>query len=67
MPSTADAAADVGRLAESMVCTVVAVVVIGTAMVAVMITEAAETLRVTADASRPAAVAMLCRRLEVSA
>jgi hypothetical protein len=46
------------------------VVVIGTVMVAVMITEAAETLRLTADAwsnQRPAAVAMLCCRLEVSA
>ena len=67
MPSTADAAAAVAKLVESTVCTVAAVVVIGTSMVAVMITKAAATLRVTADASRPAAVAMLCCRLEVSA
>ena len=67
MPSAADAVAAVARLVESTVCTVAAVVDIGTAMVAVMITEAAETLRVTADASRPAAVAMLCCRLEVLA
>ena len=67
MPSTADASAAVARLAESTVCTAAAVVVIGTSMVAVMITEAAATLRITAVASRPAAVAMLCCRLEVSA
>ena len=58
MPSTADAAAAVARLVESTVSTAAAVVVIGTTMVAVMITDAAATLRVTADASRPAALAM---------
>ena len=70
MPSTADASAAVARLVESRACTVAAVVVVGTSMVAVMITEAAATLMITADASTPAAVAMramICCRIEVSA
>ena len=67
MPSAALAAAVVPRLEETVLCTAAAVVVAGTAMVAVMITEAACTLMVTSEASTPAAVAIFCRRLEVSA
>ena len=67
MPSAALATAAVPRLEEIVLCTAATVVVAGTAMVAVMITEAAVTLMVTSDASTPAAVAILCRRPEVSA
>ena len=67
MPSAALAAAVVPRLEETVLCTAATVVVAGTAMVAVMITEAACTLMVTSEASTPAAVAIFCRRLEVSA
>ena len=61
------AAAVVPRLEETVLCTAAAVVVAGTAMVAVMITEAGATLMVTSDASTPAALAIVCRRLEVLA
>ena len=68
MPSAVEAAAAVGSSEASADCTADAVVEAGTAMVAVMITEAAATLMVTSEASsRPAALAMFCRRLEVSA
>ena len=68
MPSAAEAAAAVPRVEASEVCTAAGVVEAGTAMVAVMITEPAATLMVTSEASStPAAVAILCRRLEVSA
>jgi len=67
MPSAALATAAVPRLEETVLCTAATVVVAGTAMVAVMITEAAVTLMVTSDASTPAAVAIFCRRPEVSA
>ena len=67
MPRAVDAVAAVARLEEREVCTAAAVVAAGTAMVAVMITEAAATLTETSAASTPAAVAMLWRRLEVSA
>ena len=67
MPSAALATEAVPRLEETVLCTAATVVVAGTAMVAVMITEAAVTLMVTSDASTPAAVAILCRRPEVSA
>ena len=49
MPNAADAAAGVPTIEVSEVITVVAVVVAGTAMVAVMITLAAATLIVTSD------------------
>ena len=63
----AAATAVVPRLEETVLCTAAAVVLAGTAMVAVMITEADVTLMVTREASTPAAVAIFCRRLEVSA
>ena len=66
MPSTADASAAVARLLESTTCTVATVVVVGTSMVAVMIPEVMLML-VTNVACRPAAVAMLSFRIEVSA
>eukprot|EP00964_Phaeocystis_antarctica_P031862 scaffold18018_cov42-Phaeocystis_antarctica.AAC.1 len=65
-PSAAEASAAVPRVEESEVCTAAAVVEAGTAMVAVMITLAAATAMVTSDSSTPAAVAMPCRKLEVS-
>ena len=68
MPSAAEAAAAVPRVKASEVCTAAGVVEAGTAMVAVMITEPAATRMVTSEASStPAAVAIFCRRLEVSA
>ena len=68
MPSAVEAAAAVARVEVSEVCTAAGVVEAGTAMVAMMITEPAATLMVTSEASStPAAVAILCRRLEVSA
>ena len=68
MPSAAEAAAAVPRVEASEVCTAAGVVEAGTAMVAVMITEPAATLMVTSEASStPAAVAIFCRRLVVSA
>jgi uncharacterized membrane protein YgcG len=66
MPSAVEAAAALPRVEESEVCTVAAVVVAGTAMVAVMSTLPAVTAMVTSDLSTPAAVAMPCRKLEVS-
>ena len=66
MPSAVEAAAAVESLEESELCTVVVVVDAGTWIVAVMITLAPATLIVTSDLSIPAAVAMLCCRLEVS-
>ena len=65
-PSTVEAASAVASLEESEVCTAVAVVEAGTAMLAVMITLAAATLIVTSDLSMPAAAATLCCKLEVS-
>ena len=56
----------VPRLVESEACTTDTVVEAGTAMMAVMRTEAAATVMVTSDVSTPAASATLCRRLEVS-
>ena len=70
MPSAekaAVAAAAVGRAAESVSCTWVEVVTVGTAMVAVMSTDAAVTLMVTAEASTPASSATLLWMEEVSA
>ena len=68
MSSAAEAAAAVPRVEASEVFTAAGVVEAGTAMVAVMITEPAATLMVTSEASStPAAVAIFCRRLEVSA
>ena len=66
MPSAAEAAVAVPRVEDSKVCTAAAVVEAGTAMVAVMITLAAAKLIVTWDLSTPAAVAILCCKLEVS-
>ena len=54
------------RVVDSEACTIEAVVEAGTAMVAVMITLAADTSMVTSDVSTPAAVATFCCRLEVS-
>ena len=67
MPSAAEAAAGVPTMAVSEVSTVAAGMAVGTAMAAVMITLAAATLIVTSEASTPAAVAMFCRKDEVSA
>ena len=67
MPSTVVAAVAVGRAAESTACTWVEVVEAGTAMVAVMIMEAAATVMVTAEASTPASLATLLWMEEVSA
>ena len=66
MPSRALAAAAVPRLAESAVITADVVVEAGTAMVAVIITEAATTLMVTADGSTPATSATEFWRADVS-
>ena len=57
-PNAVEASAAVPRLEESEVCTVPAVVEAGTAMVAVMSTLPAVMVRVTAEASTPAAVAI---------
>ena len=67
MPSAAEAAAAVPRVEVSEVCTAAGVVEAGTTMVAVMSTLAAVTLMVTSEASTPAASAIFCRRLVVSA
>ena len=68
MPSAAEAAAAVPRVEASEVCTASAVVEAGTAMVAVMMTLAAVTLMVTSEmSSTPAALAIFCSRLVVSA
>ena len=67
MPSALVAAVAVGRAAESVSCTRVEVVEAGTAMVAVMSTEAAATVMVTAEASTPASAATLLRMEEVLA
>ena len=66
-PSAVEAAAAVPRVEASEACTVTAAEEAGTAMLAVMITLAAATLIVTSEASTPAAVAMFCRKDEVSA
>merc|ERR1740130_574531 len=66
MPSALVAAVAVGRAAESVACTRVEVVEAGTAMVAVMSTEAAATVMVTAEASTPASSATLLWMEEVS-
>ena len=66
MPSAVEAVAAVPRVEVSDFCTAAAVVNAGTAMVAVMITEAAATLIVTSDASTPALSAIELRRAEVS-
>ena len=67
MPSAVVAAVAVGRAAESTACTWAEVLEAGTAMVAVMTTEAAVTAMVTAEASTPASSATLLWREEVSA
>ena len=67
IPRAVEAVAAVARLVDSEACTAATVVEAGTAIVAVMITEAAVTLTETNDASTPAAAAMLCCRPEVSA
>ena len=66
MPRAAEAEAAVPRVEESADSTMVAAEEAGTAMLAVMITLAADTLIVTSDASTPAAVAMFCCKVEVS-
>ena len=66
IPSALEAASAVRRVEESEAFTAAAVVEAGTAMVAVMITLAAATPIVTSDLSMPAAVAILCCKLEVS-
>ena len=65
-PSALDAASAVPRVEDREVDIVAAVLEAGTAIVAVIITEAAATAMVTADESTPAAVARLCCKLEVS-
>ena len=67
MSSAEVAAVASGRAVESVACTWVEVVTAGTAMVAVMSTEAAATVMVTAEASTPASSATLLRMEEVSA
>ena len=67
MPSAVVAAVAVGRATESVACTWVEVVEAGTAMVAVMSTEAAATVMVTAEALTPASSATLLWIEEVSA
>ena len=57
MPSAVEAAAALESPEASADCTADAVVEAGTAMVAVMITEAAATLMLTSDASTPASSA----------
>ena len=65
MPSFSEAAAAEERLVESKDCNATAVVEAGTAMLAVIRTEAAVMLIVTADVSTVAMVAMVCCKLEV--
>ena len=67
IPSALEAASAVLRLLESAACTVEAVVVAGTVMVAMMRTLAASTRRATNDASTPASWAILICKFEVSA
>ena len=67
MPSAVLAAGAVGRAAESVACTSVEVFEAGTAMVAVMSTEAAATVMVTAEASTSASSATFLWMEEVSA
>ena len=67
MPSALEAVSAVARLLESAACTVEAVVVAGTVMVAMMRTLAASTRRATNDASTPASWAILVCKIEVSA
>ena len=67
IPSALEAASAVVRLLESAACTVEAVVVAGTVMVAMMRTLAASTRRATNDASTPASRAILVCKSEVSA
>ena len=67
IPSALEAASAVARLLESAACTVEAVVVAGTVMVAMMRTLAASTRRATNDASTPASWAILVCKIEVSA
>eukprot|EP00964_Phaeocystis_antarctica_P031366 scaffold17756_cov47-Phaeocystis_antarctica.AAC.1 len=66
MPSAAEAAAAVPRVEESVVCNAAGVVEAGTAIVAVMITLAADTRIDTEAASTPALAAIERRRAEVS-
>ena len=66
MPSCALAAAAVPRAVESAVSITDEVVETGTAMVAVMITEAATTLMLTCDGSTPATAATEPWRADVS-
>ena len=65
MPSCSEAAAAEKRLVESKDWNATAVVEAGTAMLAVICTEAAVMLIVTADVSTVAMVAMVCCKLEV--
>ena len=61
---TAEAAATVPRLEESVVCTAAGVVEAGTAMVAVISTLAAATVTLTAEASTPTTAAIeLCSKV----
>eukprot|EP00964_Phaeocystis_antarctica_P129562 scaffold93408_cov67-Phaeocystis_antarctica.AAC.1 len=66
-PSTSEADSAVApNVDNSELCTADAVVAAGTAMVAVMSTLAATTLISTSSSPTPAAVATVCRKLEVS-
>ena len=65
IPSAEEAAAAVARLVASADCKAAAVFEAGTAMEAVMSTEAAVTLMATNDSSTPARAAMELRRAEV--
>ena len=66
-PSTEEADSAVApNVDNSELCTAEAVVAAGTAMVAVMSTLAAATLISTSALSTPAAMATICRKLEVS-
>ena len=67
IPSALEATSAVVRLLESAACTVEAVVMAGTVMVAMMRTLAASTRRATNDASTPARWAILVCKFEVSA
>ena len=65
-PSASEASAAVPKADESFSCTERTVLEAGTAMVAVMITLAADTFIVTRDVSRPTTAAMYSCKLEVS-
>ena len=67
IPSALEAASAVVRLLESAACTVEAVVVAGTVMVAMMRTLAASTRRATNDALTPASRAIMVCKFELSA